>query len=293
MSKALPYYDSITVGGSLEFSCTENMLKQIQIALTKNAICIERLWIEGRAVLCEGAWRYFAHLIPLVKSVRIKIQGMPKSFGDTVMSVCKSLDFEVRTKQLCVSSYGKQDIGSLVQFFSLVEKVDLDFVDLTLENMVLFSTVATETFDRKAREGREFPLKYFELRGSFVEAQGIGWELMKVLCFVERVQLCGGPSGESQVSCNVLKEMAQYATELQGEGNRAVALKELHLGGDFAAGSRVGGDLITISSFFECKIIEIKSDESQKNSERLLTPSQMIEHEIDNDLLTKRSCKLA
>ena len=38
------------------------------------------------------------------------------------------------------------------------------------------------------------------------------------------------------------------------------------------------------------KIIEIKSTESQQNSEKHLAPFQMIEHEID-DLLTKRSCK--
>ena len=39
-----------------------------------------------------------------------------------------------------------------------------------------------------------------------------------------------------------------------------------------------------------CKIIEIKSIESQKKSEKLLAPFQMIGHELDNDLLTKKSC---
>ena len=251
MSKVLPYYSSITIEGSLQFNCTENMLKQIQIASKSNATSIELLRIGKHAILCEGALRYFAHLIPLVKSVRIQIQGMPKSFGDTVMSVCKSLDFEVRTKKFSVNIYSKQDIGSLVQFFPLVEEVVLSDVDLTLETMVLFATMAAETFDRETREGREFPLKYLDLQGSVFKAQGIGRELMKVLCFVERVDLCGGPSGESQVSCNVLKEMARYVTELQGEGNREVAVKKLHLGGDFAVGSGVGEDLITISSCFE------------------------------------------
>ena len=40
-------------------------------------------------------------------------------------------------------------------------------------------------------------------------------------------------------------------------------------------------------------MIEIRSTESQKNSEKLLASLQMIEHEIVNDLLTKRSQKLA
>eukprot|EP00112_Aurelia_sp_Birch-Aquarium-sp1_P011201 Seg2359.4 transcript_id=Seg2359.4/GoldUCD/mRNA.D3Y31 product="hypothetical protein" protein_id=Seg2359.4/GoldUCD/D3Y31 len=246
-ARLIPFAKTVRIEGQvLQKRSTELILPELESASEPNMISVKQLMITKTASVSEAAMIHFASLIPFIESVHIEGQIFPKRFADTLISVCKSLDHKVKTKKLEIKCRKNDNIGEVTKFFPFVENVVLSDAKLTLGSVVSFASSAAEVFDRETMTGGRLPLKNIRLRWCDFD-EGVGWQLMKAVSFVENVQLVG-----SDFASDDLKAMANCLSEMRSQSDdKEIVLATLHLGPRSCLVERSWTEVMNLASFIE------------------------------------------
>ena len=273
LAKTLHFYYSVTITGNLEFSCNNSVLMNITSDSKANLVYLKDLRISESASLSEGACVYLATLVPFVESVTITGQVVCTRFTETLMSTCKDLGYEVKTKELWVTKCRKdiEAFSQLMDFFPFVKKLCIKGCDLSEEGigrkLLMKSACFTEEIklfdnnmshenlkamarcllDLRSCDEKEVALKKMKLCCKSLGGNGMGADIMNLGSLIENFDL----SGNNKFDADDIRRMSATLSELVKEEKEQVQLKKLILKDCPLAKKGIGEDLIKLMSLIE------------------------------------------